>query len=303
MNHLITLVLSLAMSAQVAAPPNPELAKLVGADVKVEKLGSGIQFGEGPLWIPADGGYLIFSDVPGKKLKRWDAAKGLTDFREVNGPNGNVLDGQGRLITCEETGRRLTLTEPDGTVRVLADKFEDKKINSPNDVVVRNDGSIWFTDPPYGLPRGTAKDQEKNNVFRLDPKTGHLTAVVTDLDRPNGLCFSPDHKKLYIADSGRPRHIKVFEVKEDGTLGPAAVFGQTDKGNPDGMKCDEQGNLWVASGGIVVFSPDGKQIGRIALPEAASNLAFGGADGRTIFITARTGLYSIKTSVRGAGLK
>lgn len=306
MNHLITLLLGLALAGQVATAPttrSAEMAKLVAADVKVEKLGAGIQFGEGPLWVPADGGYLVFSDVPAKKLKRWDAAKGLTDFKEVNGPNGNTLDAQGRLITCEETGRRLTITEADGTVRTLVDKYEEKKLNSPNDVVVRSDGTIWFTDPPFGLPGGRGKEQEKHNVFRFDPKSGKITAVVTDLDRPNGLTFSPDHTKLYVADSGRVRHIKVFEVKDDGTLGPATVFGQTDRGNPDGIKCDEQGNLWIASGGIVVFSPEGKQIGRIDLPESAANLAFGGADGKTIYITARTGLYAIKTNVRGAGVK
>lgn len=302
MNHLITLVLGLAMSGQVAAPANPELGKLVSPDAKIEKLGGGVQFGEGPLWVPADGGYLLFSDVPGKKLKRWDAAKGLVDFKEVNGPNGNTLDAQGRLITCEETGRRLTITEADGTVRALVEKFEDKKLNSPNDVVVRNDGTIWFTDPPYGLRGGAVREQEKNNVFRFDPKTNQLAAVVTDLDRPNGLCFSPDHKKLYVADAGRPRHIKVFEVKDDGTLGPATVFGQTDRGNPDGMKTDEQGNLWIASGGIVIFNSEGKQIGRIEFPEGAANLAFGGADGKTIYVTARTGLYALKTNVKGAGV-
>lgn len=307
MNQLISLVLGLVMAGQTAttapAPRSAEMNRLVAADVKVEKLAGGIQFGEGTLWVPADGGYLLFSDVPGKKLKRWDATKGLTDFKEVNGPNGNTLDAQGRLITCEETGRRLTITEPDGMVRVLVEKFEGKSINSPNDVVVRADGTIWFTDPPYGLPGGRGKEQEKNNVFRFDPKSNQLSAVVTDLDRPNGLAFSPDQKKLYIADSGRPRHIKMFDVKDDGTLGPAVVFGQTDRGNPDGMKCDEQGNLWVASGGIVVFNPQGQQIGRIDLSESASNLAFGGADGKTIYITARTGLYAIKTNVRGAGAK
>jgi gluconolactonase len=306
-----TLVLMwLALSGQVTpAPttaPNPELAKLVSPDAKVEKLGAGIQFGEGPVWVKADGGYLVFSDVPGNMLKRWDKAKGITDFRKTTGPNGNAVDAQGKLITLEEGGRRITIAEPgaDGAVKPLIEKYEGKKLNSPNDLAIGADGTIWFTDPPFGL-RGkeSERELEKNNVFKFEPKSGALTIVATDFDRPNGIELSPDGKRLYVADAGRPRHIRVFDVTADGKLENGRVFAQPERGNPDGMRCDELGNLWVAAGGITIFSPDGKMIGRITVPENPANLAFGGEDGKTVFMTARTGLYSVKTNVAGASFK
>jgi gluconolactonase len=298
-------MLWLVISGQVTtAPSNPELEKLVAPDAKVEKIASGIQFGEGPVWVPSDGGYLVFSDVPANMLKRWDASKGLTDFRKTTGPNGNAVDAAGRLITLEEGGRRVTVAEADGTVKPIAERYEGKKLNSPNDLAIGADGTIWFTDPPFGLRgRENERELEKNNVFKLNPKSGELTIVAADFDRPNGIELSPDGKRLYVADAGRPRHIRVFDITPDGKAENGRVFAQPERGNPDGMRCDEHGNLWVAAGGITIFSPEGKMIGRIAVPETPANLCFGGEDGKTVFMTARTGLYKLKANVAGANFK
>ena len=273
---------------------------LVPADAKVEKLAGDFKFTEGPVWMR--GGFLVFSDIPVRELKRWSPADGKASvFRTPNPANGNILDREGRLITCGDAARNLTRTELDGTVTVLADKFEGKRFNSPNDVVVKSDSTIWFTDPPYGMPKDQQRELEKNNVFCLDPKSGALKVVTDDFVMPNGLCFSPDEKRLYIADSGKPKHVRVFEVKLDNTLIGGEVFCTIDRGAPDGMRCDEKGNLWSTAGdGIHVFAPDGKLIGKILVPETPANCCFGGEDGKTLFITARTGLYSVRTNVRGA---
>ncbi len=271
---------------------------LIPPNVKVEKLAGDMKFIEGPAW---GDGYLVFSDIPASKLMKWDG-KQLSTFREEShNSNGNTRDREGRLITCEHTTRRVTRTEKDGSITVLADKFEGRKFNSPNDVVVKSDGSIWFTDPTYGTPKGEAKELEGCFVFRLDPESKKLTKVASDFDMPNGLCFAPDETKLYIADSGKAHHIRVFDVKSDGTLSGGSVFCVIDKGVPDGIRCDEKGNIWSSAGdGVQIFSPDGKLIQRIAVPESPANLCFGGEDGKTLFITARTSLYSIRTNVHGA---
>jgi gluconolactonase len=242
---------------------------------------------------------LVFSDIPANQLKKWDRQGGLGVFREPsNNINGNTLDGEGRLVSAEHGGRRVSRTEKDGTVKPLVDSFEGKKLSSPNDVVVKGDGTIWFTDPDYGLA-GRPKETAGNYVYRFDPKSGALSAVVKDFDKPNGLCFSADEKKLYVADSGKPRHIRVFPVNSDGTVGAGAVFAAIDKGGPDGIRCDEGGRVWSSSGdGAQVFGADGKLIVRILLPESAANLAFGGAQGKTLFLTARKSLYSVETLVR-----
>lgn len=183
----------------------------------------------------------------------------------------------------------------------MVETFDGKKFNSPNDVVVKSDGTVWFTDPPYGLPKGAAKEQAGNHVYRFDPKTKAVTIVVKDADMPNGLCFSPDEKKLYLADSGRPRHIRVFNVSADGTLANGKVFAAIDKGGPDGIRCDADGRIWSSAGdGVHVFVTDGSLVGKILVPESPANLCFGGADGKTLFITARKSLYSIPVKVGGA---
>ena len=284
---------------------NETFSKLVPSDARVEKLAGGLKFIEGPVWIAREGGYLVFSDIPADELKKWTpTASQLSVFRTPShNSNGNTLDREGRIVTCEHGARRVSLTELDGTVRVLVDRFEGKKFNSPNDVVVKSDGSIWFTDPPYGLPRGEQRELDKNYVFRLDPKSGQITIVASDFDMPNGLCFSPDESKLYIADSGRPHHVRVFDVTDSGTLINGKIFCVIDKGAPDGMRCDEQGNLWSSAGdGVHIFSPDGKLLGKIHVDETPANLCFGGADGKTLFMTARTSLYAIKVNARGASI-
>ena len=184
--------------------------------------------------------------------------------------------------------------------RTLVDSFNGKKFNSPNDVVVKTDGTLWFTDPDYGLGRNK-REMDGNWVYRFDPKSKAVTAVVKDFDKPNGLCFSPDEKKLYVADSGEPHHIRVFDVQKDGTVANGKVFCVIDNGVPDGIRCDTDGRVWSSAGdGVQIFAPDGALIGKILVPESAANLCFGGKDGKTLFITARSSLYAIETSVRGA---
>lgn len=286
--------------------PSSAPSDLIPPDAKLQKLAGDLKFIEGPVWMPVvyhyAPGFLIFSDIPANELKRWDEKSGVSTFRgESNNTNGNTLDRQGRLISCEHTARRVTRTEKDGSITVLADSFEGKKFNSPNDVVVKSDGTIWFTDPPYGLPKDAKQELEKNCVFRVDPELKKISIVADDFDHPNGLCFSPDEKRLYIADSGKPGHVRVFDVNEDGTLSNGRVFAKLDNGRPDGMRCDKDGNLWSSAGdGVHLFSPDGKLLGKIPVPETPANLCFGGADGKTLFITARTGLYCIQTNTTGA---
>lgn len=275
--------------------------KLLPAAAKVEKLAGDMKFIEGPQWIPADGGYLVFSDIPSNELKKWTKAGGLTTFRQPSqNANGNTLDLQGRLLSAEHSGRRVSVTEKDGTIKTLVSQFEGRKFNSPNDVVVKSDGSVWFTDPDYGLQNKAAKEQPGNFVFRFDPASGKTTAVARDFDKPNGLCFSPDEKKLYIADSGKPRHIRVFAVQPDGTLAQGKVFCTIDKGAPDGIRCDTEGRLWSSAGdGVQIFALDGALIGKILTPESPANLCFGGPDLKTLYITARKSLYSIPTAAKG----
>jgi len=279
-----------------------EFKKIIPAGAKVEVLATGFGFTEGPTWNPADGGFLIFSDIPKNQLKKWTKAGGVTTYREPSqNANGNTLDREGRLVSAEHSGRRISVTEKDGTVKAVVEQHDAKKFNSPNDVVVKSDGTFWFTDPPYGLPKGEKKEQEGNYVYRYDPATKKAAVVVKDFDMPNGLCFSPGEKKLYIADSGRPHHIRVFDVEQGGTLGSGKVFAVIDQGGPDGIRCDADGRIWSSSGaGVDVFAPDGTLLFKINTPKSGANVCFGGADGQTVFITARDGLYAVQTKVKGA---
>lgn len=307
--------LPLALAASVAAQTSDfqisndaEFRRCVPAEARVAKLAGDLGFTEGPTWIKA-GAYLVFSDIPNNKLLKWSAAGGLTTFRDPSAnANGNTTDAQGRLLTCEHSGRRVAIQGADGAVKTLVDSFEGKKLNSPNDVVVKSDGTIWFTDPEYGLrtnpqtKKREGKEQDGNHVYRHDPKTGRTTALVRDFVQPNGLAFSPDERRLYVADSGTPRHIRVFEVQADGTVKDGKVFCAIDKGGADGIRVDQDGRVWSSAGdGVHIYGRDGALIGKILVPEAPANLTFGGEDGRTLFITARKSLYSIKTSVTGAG--
>jgi gluconolactonase len=290
---------------QLVVHDRQRFQRLVSPDAKVEKLAGGMKFTEGPVWVRAEGGkgHLIFSDIGSDKLMRWsDGTLGIARDPSHHA-NGNTLDRAGRLITCEHSARRVTVSDRGGAGApvVLVDDFEGKRFNSPNDVVVRGDGSVWFTDPPYGLPKGQQRELEKNYVFRFDPKTKRLTIVADDFDMPNGLCFSPDERTLYVADSGRPHHIRAFDLTDDGKLTSGRVFCTLDAGAPDGIRCDEHGNVWSSAGdGAHVFAPDGELLGKILCPETPANLCFGGDDGKTLFMTARTSLYAIKTNVRGA---
>ena len=287
----------------VAVANNPsadEFARCVDPAAEVRKLAGDMKFTEGPVWIPRDGGFLVFSDIPADELKRWSAKDHLATFRKPShNANGNILDREGRLISCEHSGRRLSILDADGTLRTLVDRYEGKAFNSPNDVAVAADGAIHFTDPDYGL-RGNSSEIGGNWVFRYDPKTGNVRAQVKDFDKPNGIAFSPDGKRLYIADSGKPRHIRVFDVEVDGGVSNSRVFCIIDQGVPDGIRCDVDGRVWSSAGdGVRIYDPSVKLLGTIAVPEVPANLCFGGADRKTLFITARTSLYAIEVRVKG----
>jgi gluconolactonase len=291
-----------AAAADFTIIDEAEFKAILGPEAKVTKLADGFRFTEGPVWLDWDGGFLLFSDIPANHLKKWTPGAGITIYREDSrNANGNNTDRTGRLVTAEHSGRRISLTERSGTVTTVVDRHDGKRFNSPNDVVVKSDGTFWFTDPPYGLPRGETKEQPGNYVYRYDPKSKATSALVTDFDMPNGLCFSPDESKLYVADSGKPHHIRVFDVKADGTVTAGKVFCTIDKGGPDGIRADEHGRIWSSSGdGAQVFASNGALVARILLPKGAANLCFGGPKGTTLFLTARDALYSVETKVKDA---
>ncbi len=282
----------------------PELLDLIDPDIQIEQIGTGCQFTEGPLWNVKEK-FLLFSDIPANQMKKWTPESGITTFRDPSGKsNGLTYDKQGRLIACEHANRRVSRTEAEGTVVTIASHYNSKRLNSPNDVVVKLDGSIYFTDPPYGLTAayGVEGKQELDfqGVYRLS-SDGTLTLLVADFDRPNGLCFSPDESILYINDTAR-MHIRAFDFRRDGTLANGRVFAeeQGTNGAPDGMKVDERGNVYVTGpGGIWVFNPSGAHLGVIQTPEKAANLAWGGDDWGTLFITASTSIYRVQLKVSG----
>jgi gluconolactonase len=298
-----------AFAGELEPKDEAEFYKLVAKDAKIEKLGGGMKFLEGPAWVAKDGGYLLFSDIPANEIKKWTAKDGVTTFRNpCNNTNGHFIGNDGLLYSCEHSARRISRTEADGKVVTVVDSWDGKKFSSPNDLVIKSDGTIWFTDPPYGLPKGEKKEQETNNVYRYDPKTKEVKPVIKDCDMPNGLTFSPDEKKLYVADSGKPRNIRVFDVKDDGTVENGKVFCALDKGAPDGIRTDKDGRVWSSAGdGVQIFNTDGALIGKIHMPsedpakpgESPANLCFGGDDMKTLYVTARTGLYAVKVLVAG----
>jgi gluconolactonase len=294
-------------------PLDPSFAKYRIFNAAVERLATGFRWAEGPAWF-GDGRYLLWSDIPNNRIMRWDEETGAVGvFRKPsNNANGNTRDRQGRLVTCEHGGRRVTRTEYDGTITVLMDRHDGKRLNSPNDVVVKSDDSIWFTDPPFGIAsnyEGDASPQELPAVvYRLDPRTGRAAVVADDMAGPNGICFSPDERRAYVVDSrSTPRTIRVYDVVEDGTrLAHGRVFVDSGKdGAPDGFRCDVDGNLWAGWGmgegldGVMVFSPEGKPIGRIALPERCANLCFGGRKRNRLFMAASQSLYSLFVNTQG----
>ena len=292
---------------------DPRFLKYRLFHASVEQLFTGCRWSEGPVWF-GDSKHLLWSDLPNERIMKWDeCSQTASVFRNnSNIANGNTRDRQGRLISCEHAARRVTRTEYDGSITVIADRYEGKRLNSPNDVVVKSDGSIWFTDTPFGLLgwyEGAPAEQElPTNIYRADPVSGKIQAICTSVERPNGLCFSPDERLLYVVESGAtPRRIRLFDVSEDGTLSNDRVFLTTKEGEtPDGFRCDEDGNLWAGWGmapgldGVRIFAPDGQAIGHIHLPERCANLCFGGAKRNRLFMAASHSLYAIYVNTRGA---
>ena len=292
---------------------DPRFAAITNPSAKLERLATGCRWAEGPAYFPA-GRYLVWSDIPNDRMLRWDECDGsVSEFRSPAGyTNGHTVDRHGRLVSCEHLARRVTRTEFDGTRTVLADRYQGARLNSPNDVVVRSDGSIWFTDPSYGIDHDyeglrQARELDGCHVYRIDPDTLDVTRVADDFSRPNGLAFSPDESRLYIADTGAthapdgPRHIRAFDVIDGRTLAGGEVFATSDRGLFDGFRLDEAGRLWTSAGdGVHCFEPDGTLIGKIRVPETVSNVCFGGPHRNRLFITATTSLYSVYLLLRGA---
>ncbi len=268
-------------------------AELLEEPGRVEVVAEGYEFTEGPVWVPGTG--LLFSDIPADTIYRYDGDTAV--FRRPSGKsNGLALDTSGRLLACEHGNRRLSRTEADGSVTTVAERYDGKRLNSPNDAVVRSDGTIFFTDPPYGL-EGREAELPFSGVYAVSPE-GQLKLLVEDFLKPNGIGLSPDEETLYVADT-EGNHIRAFDVREDGTVAGGRIFGELPW--PDGLAVDEKGRVWcTAADGIHVFEADGTLRTTVAFPQAPANCAFGGEDGRTLYVTARTAVYRIRT--RDAGL-
>ena len=328
---VLALVASNALTARAETPKtigsieriDPAFDKLVPADAAIEVLADGFEWSEGPVWLPQEG-CLLFSDIPHNRINKWDPKSGITVFMKNSGytgreqftgiepgSNGLVLDGEGRLHMCCHGDRAIKRVEADGKVTVLADKYEGKRLNSPNDLAFKSNGDLYFTDPPYGLPErenDPARELDWFGVYRLT-KDGQLELLTKEMTRPNGIAFSPDEKFLYVAQSDpKAAVVMKYPVKEDGTLGAGKVFfdatqsvGQQ-KGLPDGMAIDAAGNVWATGpGGVLVFSPEGKLLGKLLTGEATANCTFG--DDGNLYITADMYLCRVKTNAPGAGKK
>jgi gluconolactonase len=273
-----------------------------------------MRWAEGPVWF-GDGRYLLWSDIPNSRIMRWDEQTGVTAvFRQPSSmANGNSRDPQGRLVTCEHETRRITRTEYDGSITVLADSYQGKRLNSPNDIVVKSDGSVWFTDPMSGIRNNymgrVAPSELPTNLYRLDPDSGELTLATAEIAWPNGLAFSPDESNLYVVSSGPKKAIHVFDVQDGRNLTNGRMFIDCGpKGTPDGIRCDTDGNLWCGWGtgegldGVFVFAPDGVAIAQIQLPERCANLCFGGAQRNRLFMASSSSIYALYTNAQGATL-
>jgi len=277
----------------------------IKSDQWMERLHTGCRWTEGPAYFPA-GRYLVFSDIPNDRMLRWDETTGAVGvFRQpARYANGHTVDRRGCLVSCEHGARRVTRTEPDGSLTVLADRFDGMRLNSPNDVVEGGDGAIWFTDPGYGIDsdyEGHKAESEigGHNVYRIGPETGEVRLVADDFIRPNGLAFSADERQLYISDS-EARHIRLFGV-DDSTLTGGKVFASCDAGTFDGVRLDDRGRIWAAAGdGIHCFDPDGTLLGKLRVPEVVANLTFGGPQRNHLFICATSSLYALRVNVTGA---
>jgi gluconolactonase len=292
---------------------DPSFAKYRIAQSNVERLVTGMRWCEGPVYF-GDARCVLWSDIPNNRIMRWDEGTGRASVYRApsNFSNGNTRDRQGRLVTCEHGGRRITRTEYDGSVTVLIDKFDGKPLNSPNDIVVKSDDSVWFTDPPFGIlgnyEGNVATPELATNVYRFDPKTGRAIVATGEVNRPNGLAFSPDEKKLYVIEAGaNPRVFRVFDVNDDKLSNGRVFITAEPNGTPDGFRCDVEGNLWCGWGmgnaqqdGVKIFNPAGAPIGFIALPERSANLCFGGVKRNRLFMAASHSLYSLYVNTQGA---
>jgi gluconolactonase len=275
-------------------------------DRRMEVLHAGCRWTEGPAYFPA-GRYLVFSDIPNDRLLRWDETTGAVGvFRQpARFANGHTVDRRGRLVSCEHGGRQVTRDEPDGSLTVLADRYQGKRLNSPNDVVEQAGGAIWFTDPTYGIAtdyEGHQADSEigASHVYRIEPGSARVELAAGDFTQPNGLAFSRDERQLYISDS-EERHIRLFGVTEEGRLTGGDVFARCTAGTFDGLRVDSAGRVWAAAGdGLHCFHPDGTLLGKLHVPETVANLVFGGAQRNHLFITATTSVYALRVTVTGA---
>lgn len=292
---------------------DPRFNRLFNGNAHVEKLYTGCRWAEGPAYFAA-GRYLVWSDIPNNRMLRWDETDGsVSVFREPsNNSNGNAVDLEGRMVTCEHLTRRITRTEHDGTVTVLCDRFEGKRLNSPNDIVVKSDGSIWFTDPTYGIDtdyEGDCGVEEigGSHVYRIDVQTSATRQMTTDFVRPNGIAFSPDERLLYVVDTGvthvadGPRHIRRFHIGTDQTLAGGEIFATCSAGLFDGIRVDHQGRVWAAAAdGIHCHDPDGTLIGKVLIPETCANFTFAGSKRNRLMICGTTSLYSVFLTCNGA---
>jgi gluconolactonase len=297
------------MSASFVDDPYEDLDESFASchgDSRLERIFDGCRWAEGPVYVPA-GRFLVFSDIPNDRVLRWDECSGAIGvFRAPSHhTNGATLDRQGRLVSCEHSGRRVTRTEHDGSLTVVAARYDGKRLNSPNDVVVKSDDSIWFTDPSYGIDSDYEGERAPSeigacHVYRVDPADGAVRIVADDFVRPNGLAFSADEKRLFIADT-RVNHIRSFDVADDGTLSDSREFATCSNGRFDGFRFDEAGRLWAAAGdGVHCLAADGTLLGKIRVPEpAVSNVVFGGPKRNRLFICASTAIYSIHLTVNG----
>ena len=288
---------------------DPAFGRYVLGNAPVKQLATGFDWVEGPVWF-GDANCLLFSDIPNNRIMRWSPDDGISTYRAPsNYSNGHTRDRQGRLISCEHGTRRVTRTEWDGSITVIADRFDGKPLNSPNDVVVKSDGTIWFSDPHYGIMtnyEGFKSEQENSCVvYKADPNTGELEQVVTDMNCPNGLAFSPDESQLYVADTGRmfsddAQHLRVYDVDPKGNVSNGQHFHTIDPGCADGFRIDVHGNLWSsAADGVHCISPSGELMGKIFVPELVSNICFGGRAKHQLYITATTSLYRITLATNG----
>jgi gluconolactonase len=275
-------------------------------NARLDHLYSGCRWAEGPAYFPA-GRYLVWSDIPNDRMLRYDeATETVGVFRSPAGyTNGHTVDRVGRLVSCEHGNRRVTRTEPDGSISVLADSYGGGRLNSPNDVVVRSDGSVWFSDPAYGIDSDyeghkAAMEQPECYLFRIEP-SGRLAVAAGGFSRPNGLAFSLDERRLYVSDTGGPDHIRVFDVADDLSLSGGEVFAECTCGVFDGFRLDTEGRIWTSAGdGVHVYDPDGTLLGKVRVPEVVANVCFGGPKGNRLYICATTSLYAILLPVNGA---